>query len=387
MNILLLAPQPFYQERGTPIAVEMLLQSLSRLGHRVDLLTYHEGRDVAHPGLRLFRIPRLPGVRNVPPGPSLRKILCDAFMLRAALRLSRQNRYDVVHAVEEAAFLAAVIRRRRGVPYVYDMDSSLFRQVAERFPWLGFAARRLGRLETAAIRGALTVVAVCDELREEALRRGARQAFLLTDVSLLDVALPGTGAAPALPEGWPAEGVRFLYVGNFEPYQGIGLLLESFARLSAAGNHLVLVGGGPGRTAEVRRRAAKLGIGGRVFLAGPQPLAALGLLCRNAEVLVSPRIRGNNTPMKIFSYLGAERAIVATDLPTHRQVLNDDVALLAAPEPAAFAAALQRASDDPALRQRLAGNAGTLARERYSPAAFDRRVGEICNWIREQVAG
>ena len=37
MNILLLAPHPFYQERGTPIAVDLLLHGLGVLGRTVAL--------------------------------------------------------------------------------------------------------------------------------------------------------------------------------------------------------------------------------------------------------------------------------------------------------------------------------------------------------------
>ena len=46
MRILLMAPQPFYIERGTPIAVKLLARALCSAGHTVDLLTYHEGEDV-----------------------------------------------------------------------------------------------------------------------------------------------------------------------------------------------------------------------------------------------------------------------------------------------------------------------------------------------------
>ena len=61
MKILFLAPQPFYTERGTPIAVRLAVASLCREGHQVDLLTYPEGEDIELPGMRLFRAGRPPG--------------------------------------------------------------------------------------------------------------------------------------------------------------------------------------------------------------------------------------------------------------------------------------------------------------------------------------
>ncbi len=53
MNILMLAPEPFFQPRGTPISVYFRLKALSDLGHSVDLVTYPRGGDVAFPGLSI----------------------------------------------------------------------------------------------------------------------------------------------------------------------------------------------------------------------------------------------------------------------------------------------------------------------------------------------
>ena len=103
MKILLLAPQPFYTPRGTPIAVRELIEALTGQGHRITLLTYHEGEDVEIPGCEVRRIPRWVGVRNVPPSFSLKKVWCDAVMSIQCLALVRRERFDLIHAVEEAA--------------------------------------------------------------------------------------------------------------------------------------------------------------------------------------------------------------------------------------------------------------------------------------------
>ena len=131
MKILVLAPQPFFQERGTPIAVRAMATFLGQAGAEVDLLTYHEGTDVPIPRVRIHRIAAPRWVRDVPPGFSLRKLVCDALLWVRARAMLRATRYDYVHAVEESAFLAMLFRRRYGVPYVYDMDSSLAEQMAD----------------------------------------------------------------------------------------------------------------------------------------------------------------------------------------------------------------------------------------------------------------
>ena len=102
MKILLLAPQPFYEERGTPIAVDLLLKALSDRGESVDVLTYPIGEERQYPGVTIHRLPKIPGIRKVKPGPSLPKIVCDVVMMFRAARMARRTRYDVVHAVEES---------------------------------------------------------------------------------------------------------------------------------------------------------------------------------------------------------------------------------------------------------------------------------------------
>ncbi len=384
MNILFLAPHPFYQERGTPIAVRLLLQVLSRRGDHVDVLTYHEGEDVALPGVVLHRIPRLPGIRNIRPGFSVKKLVCDAFLLAQALRLVRRKPYHLVHAVEEAAFIGLLIKRRFGIPYVYDMDSSLSQQLVDKTFLFRPVAPLMRRLEGRVIRQALVVVPVCDALAEIALRHQPYKIWLLRDVSLLSVFNQWNGAGA---EDLRLAGTRFMYIGNLEPYQGIDLLLRSFALFHKKCNDaiLVIVGGAPRDIARYQDQAARRGIDQFVRFTGPRPLSMLAGLFRQADVLVSPRIRGVNTPMKIYSYLQSGKPILATDLPTHTQVLTPEVAVLEPPSPRRFAEAMRRLADDPDRRELLARRAGALAEAQYSLPVFERSAHELYQWLEAQV--
>lgn len=380
MNVLLLAPHPFYQDRGTPIAVHLLLQTLAERGEQVDVLTYHEGADRTYAGpgtVRIFRIPPPVGCRNVRPGFSLKKLVADAAMYRLALRMVRQRRYDLIHAVEESVFMALRISRRLGIPYVYDMDSSMSHQIADKLPLAKFLLPVMRGCERRAVRGASAVAAVCDALAAQAIGDGARKTVILRDVPLLESDSP-SGAAAGFPDSIPRQGIRFLYIGNLEPYQGIDLLIESVARLPReVPVQLLIVGGTPRHVARYKTRAAKLGIADRVFLIGPRPLADMARLMDEADVLVSPRIHGTNTPMKIYSYMAAGKAILATDLFTHTQVLDRETACLAAPTASAMAAAMKDLCDHPEIRTRLGAAAQQAVRTKYSRAVFRRTLNEL----------
>ena len=166
--------------------------------------------------------------------------------------------------------------------------------------------------------------------------------------------------------------VRFMYIGNLEAYQGIDLLLESFAIVmrTRPADRLVIIGGVAKHVAGYRQQAQRLGLGARVEFRGQQSIARLADFLGEADVLVSPRIKGTNTPMKIYSYLDSGKPIVATKLLTHTQVLTPEVAVLADPEPDAFAAAMLALAEDPARCEKLGRVGRDYVRTHFSRAAF-----------------
>ena len=77
-RVLLVTPQPFYEDRGTPIAVRYVAQALSELGAFVDILAFPVGRSVKIPRVRIMRCANPLGLQQVPIGFSWRKIVLDA---------------------------------------------------------------------------------------------------------------------------------------------------------------------------------------------------------------------------------------------------------------------------------------------------------------------
>ena len=125
----------------------------------------------------------------------------------------------------------------------------------------------------------------------------------------------------------------------------------------------------------------------REFGSAPRehPAAVGEALFRAADVLVSPRIHGDNTPMKLYSYLDSGRPVLATHRTTHTQAVSSAEAELAIPEPDAMAAAMVRLARDPGRREKLAAAAADLVRRRYSPEAFGRTVNEIYDAVEAAV--
>lgn len=374
MNILLLAPQPFYQPRGTPIAVRMLAETLVTLGHQVDLLVFHEGEDIRMPGVKIHRILRIPGIGNIRPGFSIKKLVCDAAMFLKVIPLCLRKRYDVIHAVEEAVFVAWFAGVLTGRPYVFDMDSSMPDQIAQKFRIPGWLLRLMNACEAFAVRRSAGVVAVCKSLEDRARGCGRDVPVVrLEDVSLLD---HNCKVEEDLRKTLNLNGKVFLYVGNLESYQGIGLMVEAFA-IAAHRNSdidLVVIGGTDADIKHYQQKAAGLGIAERTHFVGPRPVEKLAAYLKQADVLLSPRTKGGNTPMKVYSYLDSGVAVLATDLDTHTQVMSESIACLATPEPKPFAEGMLQLAGDSTLRQRLAEAARVRVAAEFSPAAYARKL-------------
>ncbi len=394
MRILFLAPQPFFQERGTPIAVRLAIQVLGKRlkklsdnndsKDQIDLLTYHEGEQIELPGVTVHRI-KAPGwIRNVGPGISIKKLLCDVIFLFTCIRMVRAAKphgYDLVHAVEESVFIAMLIKLFWRIPYIYDMDSSIAMQLTEKWWLLRPLAPLLSYFERLAVRHSMAVVPVCDALAVLANRHGASDTQILRDISLISSPSKALSGQNLLKHetGLKESDQLILYIGNLEPYQGVQLLVESFASImkEVPNAHVVIIGGSDQHIEEYKSRIEKLGATSQIHLLGRRPLTKLGEYLCCADVLASPRVRGNNTPMKIYSYLHSGVPIIATDLPTHTQVLDQSVAQLSSVETEDFAKGLLKLLTDKKFAFELGARARKLAEERYTFEVFERGLNSL----------
>jgi glycosyltransferase involved in cell wall biosynthesis len=386
--VLVLAPHPFFTERGTPIDVLLVMRVLAeRQNLSLDVVTYNEGEEVSLADVELHRIPDLWLTRGIRPGLSVRKLIADSFFTLMAWKRMRRADYDLVHAGEESVFIALLFKRLYGIPYVYDMDSSIAQQLVEGQPLLRPFSAIFNALETTAIRQALACLPVCNALAELCERRGASRMQTLHDISQLERPDPSRSGWLVRELGLPEDCLIVLYSGNLETYQGVDLLLDGFARASHADErlHLVIVGGSPRDIRRYRKKSDRSGLAERVHFIGPRPFGDLHNLLAEADILACPRNRGINTPMKVFPYLHSGKPVIATRLYTHTQILTEEEAYLADATPEAFADGLLNLAADPELRRRL-GSAGRAFVERdHTFEAHRRRLNGVYDWLESEL--
>lgn len=379
----MVAPQPFFRARGTPFSVLHRIRALLELGHRVELVTYPFGEDPGLDGLTIHRAARPPGVGDVAIGPSVAKVFLDIPVFLLALRLARTGDFDLLHTHEEAGAMGAVIRRLSGIPHLYDMHSSLPQQFGNfgRFDWPP-VVKSFEVLEGYTLSGSDGVIAICQELQDHVEASGYSGPVAMIE-NTLDLPRPDYDESDARRLrsrlGLDGDHRIVLYTGTFEEYQGLPLLIRSVASVveRRPDVRFVLVGGTAPEIEELHRVVERNGVGGAVLLVPKVEPEEVFLFHAIADVLVTTRTQGTNTPLKIYQYLRSGLPIVATDIPSHTQVLSDETAELVEPEPEAIARGILRVLEDHGQARSLADAAKDLARRKYGKEAYMRKLSSL----------
>jgi len=373
LRILMLAPQPWFQPRGTPFSVLHRIKALSLLGHHVDLATYHIGQNIPIHNLTIYRSTKIPFIKNVKVGPSKAKLFLVFFFIVLTLKLLSRNKYNLIHTHEEASFWGAFLARILKIPHLYDMHSSLPQQLINfKFTKLKTVLKIFDRLEKFTIKNANAVITICPELQHYVEQNFPDKKGLLienvADNSIVFKPDSQKDAELKIKYGLSDKKI-ILYYGTFEPYQGLELLINS-ARFVLNGDNkdliFLLVGGDKKQNLKYKEMVQELKLTNNFIFTGFVQPEIIPAYINMADVLVSPRLKGNNSPLKIYSYLRSGKPIVATRHITHTQILDDTVAVLTKLEPEDFAAGIISVLEEEDRRRELVKAAQKLAAERYS---------------------
>jgi glycosyltransferase involved in cell wall biosynthesis len=309
-----------------------------------------------------------------------------AFLAQALLRAARQVRRGGVVFTRDLQLADLLLRFGPSRPgaVVYEAHAVEALMYAERGALYGTAEprdprkqRRLAAREARVWRRAHGFVATTAGIRDSfAEAHGARERVKVVPNGC---DAPG-GAFPGLSGDDPP---RVLYAGQLYPWKGVDLLVSAMAALPAA--RLVVLGGLAGEAdyARVQGQVQALGLGARVEMPGTVPQARVAEELRRAAVVVVPFLRTamterHTSPLKAFEAMAAGRPIVASDLPSSREVLrHGENALLVPPgDASALGAAVGTLLGDLALAERLA-RAAFAAAPAYSWEARARALAGL----------
>lgn len=383
-RVLFIASQPFFQWRGSPIRLGFDLMSLSQLGYQVDFITLPIGERREVEGVRILRAPNIFFAKKIAIGPSPLKLAFDFLIFWMALWRVITRRYDVVHGVEDCGFIAwitgrigfaKVIFERHSDPASYKRKKGIANLIVKVY----------ASVERFVMRHADAVIGTGPGLVEHAMKVGrASRACLIPDIpsSLAEVDRTASSVVRARSSRSDSD-ILIGYVGSFAVYQGIDLLFSAIpivARREPRAR-FVIIGGSEDEKNARRAELKAAGCLNSVHFAGfvdpdelPSHLAAF-------DILLSPRISGMNTPLKLLDYLKVKVPVVATDCEANRLILTPEIAELTPLTPEGFAEGILRLCANPERRAALAGAGENVLREHHSFPVFKDGLRQCYEYV------
>lgn len=384
----MIAPTPFFADRGCHVRILGEIRALQEEGCDVTLCTYHHGRDI--PGVRTVRTIRIPWYNRLAAGPSNHKYYLDLLLLWKCLTTAIRHRPDVVHShLHEGGLVGDLVRRVARRPHIFDYQGSLTDELAahQYAKRGGLMLKALGWIER-WIEGKADTVVVSSSRAGRALR----QTLEPQKVTVVQDGVDTSVFRPLSSEerrsarrrfGLPQDAVLAVFVGVLAGYQGIDLLLDNAQRAFDLAPDLHLVVVGYPEQAFVQR-AKDLGIADRVKFTGRVGFEDTPTLTAAADIAVTPKTSASEGNLKVYNYLACGLPVVAFDNPVNREILGDLGVYAPLGDGEAFADLLARLANDRLRRARL-GAAGRqhavehLSWRRAASQILDvyRRVGAV----------
>lgn len=361
---------PVFGHKGASNHIAEFVKALTRLGHEVTLFAARQAQPSADLPCRLQLVPA-PSVQDILPDSLQTEVLSLARNESLRNLLEQTHETHAVDLVYERyalwSFEGLDFARLHGLPYVLEVNSPLrIEQKKFRRLHLEPAARAIERL---LFSSATLVAGVSQSVIDYVTEQAGRHLPALVVPNGVDLEL--FRSVPAAAPGPFTIG----FVGSLKPWHGIEILMDAFRFLANGDFRLLIVGEGPLRR-WVEQYSQEHGLAPFVSFTGGVEKTRMPALLGRMDVAVAPYPPTQDfyfSPLKVFEYMAAGRAIVASRIGQVAELLEDGrTALLAEPgNPHDLVAKIRRLWDDPALRQRI----GQAAREEaFRCHGWDDRV-------------
>ncbi len=390
-NVLMIAPTSFFASYGCHVRILEEARVLTKMGHQVTVVTYHNGQDVE--GLRIERTLPVPWRKGYEVGSSRHKVAFDLLLAAKCASLAGR-RPDVIHAhLHEGVFAGYPMSLLWDVPLIFDFQGSMTSEMVDHHfldpqgwlfkPWLRLE-KTLNRLPQAILTSSLHAA----QLLEEQFHVDASLITPIPDCVNADVFSPDlrqqTGRALRTQWGIPADRQVVAYLGLLAEYQGTGLLLQAATQVIRARpkTHFLIMGY-PG-VEHYRLLAHGMGLDDHVTFTGrvPYPEGAPRFLAMG-DIAVAPKLSATEGSGKLLNYMSMAMPVVAFDTPVSREYMGEHGVYAPPGDTGAFAEALIGLLDDPQRATALGQQLRQRAVERYSwdwagrqiTATYERLLG------------
>ncbi|MEK7549776.1 MAG: glycosyltransferase family 4 protein [Patescibacteria group bacterium] len=381
MKILVIAPTPFFSDRGTHIRILEEALALEKRGHTVTIVTYHIGSDLPeslHSNIDVRRILRLLfWYKKLEAGPDWQKIILDLMLVRKAFFLARTTRPDIIHGhLHEGVLIGFIVQSVlfwRKMKLVGDFHGSLTKEMLSHdylkmsllqrvFQWV---ERWIDNLGDAA------VASSWDNAEEINRMRKKNRVTPLLDGTRLSM-FEGIAPKSTLREeyGVPENKVIVTYTGALIPNKGIKLLLEAVPVVCAKypDVHFVIAGFPVDQITEFLEQDI---FKSHVTVISPLSYFELPKVLKLSDIGVDPKeATTRQASGKTLQYMGAGLPVACFDTENNREYLGEGGTYAREITSAGLAEAIGELVGSPELRAKR----GSVCRERAEEFSWEKNA-------------
>ena len=321
----MIAPTPFFSDRGCHVRIEEEARLLQRLGHHVNICTYGLGRD--RPGLSIHRIARLPGYKKKAPGASVYKFPHDLLLRWLTDRMVKSHHPDLIWAhLHEGVYIAEPVAKAYQIPLWMDRQGSLVEELASHGTLKKesrIAQWMFGKeqdLEAKIDR----VLVNTETAKQQLTKRLGDRVQQLPDTVDTDRFRPMPRPQDLADKyQLPRDVPIVIYLGLIAPHQGTDLLIDAFALLRKKGINAHLLMMGYPNIDDAKRRISDKGLKDSATVIGPIPYEDAHRYLALGTVAVSPKTSLTEGNGKLLNYMAMGFPTVAFNTPINAELMGD----------------------------------------------------------------
>lgn len=333
-KILMIAPTPFFSHRGTHIRILEEALALEKLGHKITIITYHNGDNIHQyikTNIDVRRIYRwLFWYKKTEAGPDWQKILLNIFLIRKVFYMTRTWKPDVIHGhLHEGILIGKLIKTIffwRKIILVSDFHGSLVNEMKSHgylsFKWL----KAIFNFIEKKINGIGDVAVVSDKNNTEIIKsaREDKQAYHVADGVSLD-RYENLPSKLNLREkyGIPLNKFVVVYTGALIENKGVSNLIEAIPKVVAKNKNIhFVIGGFP--IEWIKDFVTKNNLENNVIIISPLNYFDLAEVNFLADVAIDPKDDSvQQASGKLLQYMASKVAIICADRQINKNYLGE----------------------------------------------------------------
>ena len=320
-NILMIAPTPFFADRGCHVRILNSCYRLQRRGFEVTILTYPIGRNI--PDCSIERISKIPGYKKLDPGFSLFKPFLDLLLLIKGFTLLIRKNYDHLYChLHEGAFIGIILSKLFNKLFIFDCQGSLSGELKTnnevKSLWL---LKVTEKIEDWIYKQSNTIIVSNESIKTMISKSSGYEKEISVIPDYPDINVFNRNIKP-IDLGIENNKYIVVYLGGLNKNKGIDYLLEAIPLTNE--NIYFLILGYP--LEYVEKRINDLELLSRVKLLGPIKYEKAGQYLANGHIAISPKItdESGEANAKLFSYISVGLKVICFDSEENRMILENN---------------------------------------------------------------